>query len=110
MNRFDIYTVQGEEYLTKPRPCVLVQNVPGGAVEVIPVIPFTSAEPTEANAKFRIKVLPSKENGLSKISYLMVDRTVPVEPDSLGYKVGYLDLKYREMLMVLLAELYGVQP
>jgi mRNA-degrading endonuclease toxin of MazEF toxin-antitoxin module len=108
MNRFDIYTVQGEEYLTKPRPCVLVQNVPNGSVEVIPVVPFTSSAPTEANSKFRIKVIPSEENKLTKTSYLMVDRTIPVELSSLGYKIGHLDFKYREPLRALLMEIYDM--
>ena len=53
---------------------------------------FTSYDNRELTT--RVRVEPSKMNGLTKTSYIMVERIVSVRQKDLGEKIGELEEKY----------------
>src|SRR4029079_9457470 len=78
MKRGEIWTVgAGKEYLTKPRPAVILQDDRFDATESITVCVLTT-DPPDAPL-FRLLVTPDERNGLRAPSRLMVDKitTVP---------------------------------
>lgn len=90
MRRGDIWTVSGgNDYASKPRPVVIVQDDSFDGTDSITICAFTS-DATEAPL-FRIPVEASERNGLRLASRLMVDKITTVHKSKLGAPVGRLD-------------------
>ena len=72
MRRGEIWTVLADGYARKPRPVVVVQNdgIEGfDSTVVCLMISFTSDDMTT-----RVKVPPTAQNGLIKISWVMTEK------------------------------------
>ena len=90
MRRGEIWTVAGgQEYASKPRPVVIVQDDVFDATDSITVCAFTT-NPVEAPL-FRLSVEPTARNGLRTPSRLMVDKITTVPKSKVGAFVGRLD-------------------
>ncbi|MFM7144613.1 MAG: type II toxin-antitoxin system PemK/MazF family toxin [Alphaproteobacteria bacterium] len=89
MKRGEVWIAAGgKDDAGKPRPVVIVQDDRFDATRSITVCAFTS-DPAQAPL-FRIEVDPSPENGLERISRLMVDKITTVPKAKLDRRVGRL--------------------
>jgi len=75
-------------YTGKPRPVVVVQDDRFDATASVTVCPFTT-NPVDA-PMVRIPIEPSDDNGLDRLSSLMVDKMTTVPRSSLGDRLGRL--------------------
>ena len=97
MKRGEIWTVSGgARYARKPRPAVILQNDRYGETESVTVCVLTS-HPSEKPG-LRPLVVPSTLNGLSKSSYIEVDKVSTVPRRNLGNFVGRLEDAHLEDL------------
>jgi mRNA interferase MazF len=75
-------------YTGKPHPVVVVQDDRFDATASVTVCPFTT-NPVDA-LLVRIPIEPSNDNGLDRLSSLMVDKVTTVPRSSLGDRLGRL--------------------
>ena len=97
MKRGEIWTVSGgAPYTKKPRPAVILQNDQFGVTESVTICVLTS-QPSEKPG-LRPLVVPSTVNGLSRYSYIEVDKVSTVPRNRLGNFVGRLEDAHLEDL------------
>lgn len=90
MKRGDIVTVASKEaYSSKPRPGVIIQADFFAELDSV-TLALLSTERVEAPL-IRIDVAATAQNGLKRDCQVMVDKTVTVPRDRIGYRVGTLD-------------------
>ena len=89
MKRGDIVTVAAPGDYGKPRPALIVQaDVFNDIHSSITVVPLTS---TIVDAPlFRITIDPSRQNGLNRVSQIMVDKVLTPPREKIGKRVGHL--------------------
>ena len=89
MKRGDLVSTTGGGAYGKPRPALVVQ------VDVFLKHPSVTLLLLTSDLKtaplFRIEVEPTAENGLRKVSQIMVDKTVTVPVEKIGMVFGHLD-------------------
>ena len=93
MRRGEIWTVLADGYARKPRPVVVVQNdeIEGfDSTVVCLMISFTSDDMT-TRMTTRVKVPPTAQNGLIKISWVMTEKILAVHTSALGQRIGILE-------------------
>ena len=90
MTRGDIVTVALPGEFGKPRPAVIIQSDLFVGHTTVTVLPVTSTV-TPGSPLFRLRVVPSAENGLRAPSDVMVDRTMSIRPNRVGGTIGRLD-------------------
>lgn len=91
MKRGDIVLVAAPGDFGKPRPAVVVQSdalTDAGLGSIL--ICLLASHLTEAPL-FRIRLDPSKENGLRKPSDIMTDKLLAVSRDRIDRPIGTLD-------------------
>ncbi len=88
MKRGEIWTLQDKHYASKARPVVVIQSDKHDSFDSVILCLFTSYESGDISTRVRIE--PSSENGLQKVSYVMTDRIVTVDKSMLGKRVGVL--------------------
>jgi len=89
VRRGEIWTAAGASgHAGKPRPVVVIQDDRFDATESVTICAFTT-DPTEAPL-FRLRIEPSKANGLREESSLMVDKITTVHRSRLAKRVGQL--------------------
>src|ERR1035437_549044 len=69
------------------RPHVVVTQVTG---ETVTVAPCTSVS-KKANQKYVVEILPTKENGFSTISFVLLAQSFAADTSLLEKKIGHLD-------------------
>lgn len=104
MRRGDIVTVAGGVYAGKPRPALIVQDDRFDATDSLTVCPFTT---TEVEAPLlRVLVLADEHSGLSRDSYLMVDKVTTVRRSNAHLVIGRLEattlVEFERRLLVFL--------
>jgi mRNA interferase MazF len=89
LKRGDIVTVAAQGDYGKPRPALIVQTDVFNDIHAsITVVPLTG---TIINAPlFRITLDPSRQNGLSRVSQIMVDKVLTLPREKIGKRVGRL--------------------
>jgi mRNA interferase MazF len=87
MKRGEVWTLQDRNYASKARPVVIIQTDDNTFESVILCL-LTTFE--SENIPMRIKITPTEENGLEKISYVMTEKIVTVEKIMLGKRIGKL--------------------
>ena len=89
MKRGDIVTIAAPGDYGKPRPALIIQaDVFNDTHASITVVPLTS---TIVDAPlFRITLDPSRQNGLNRVSQIMVDKVLTLPRERIGKRVGYL--------------------
>ena len=88
MKRGEIWTLQDKHYASKARPVVVIQSDKHDSFDSVILCLFTSYELGDISTRVRIE--PSSENGLQKVSYVMTDKIVTVDKSMLGKRVGVL--------------------
>lgn len=89
MKRGDVITLALPGSYGKPRPALMVQSDLFDAHPSVTVLPITS-ELRDAPL-FRVRVEPSEENGLRKVSEIMVDKPHTVARSKVSRAVGRLE-------------------
>ena len=96
MKRGEIWSLQDENYASKPRPVIIVQGKLSTEFDSIILCLFTSVEPQGKST--RVKILPSDENGLRKASFVMTEKLLTIKKSRLGSRIGRLtDTEMREI-------------
>ena len=88
MKRGEIWTLQDKHYASKARLVVVIQSDKHDSFDSVILCLFTSYESGDISTRVRIE--PSSENGLQKVSYVMTDKIVTVDKSMLGKRVGVL--------------------
>ena len=89
MKRAEIWTVAGgPDYAGEPRPAVILQDDAFEATASITVCPFTT-HLVDAPL-IRLPVDPTRQNGLTIVSHVMVDKITTVAKSKLQKRVGKL--------------------
>ena len=88
MKRGEIWTLQDKHYASKARPVVVIQSDKHDSFDSVILCLFTSYESGDISTRVRIE--PSSENGLQKVSYVMTDKIVTVDKSMFGKRVGVL--------------------
>ena len=89
MKRGDLVTVALPGDLGKPRPALVIQSDLFNEHPSVTILPITS-ELREAPL-FRISLNPSEQNGLRKLSQVMVDKPQSVARHKIGTVFGCLN-------------------
>lgn len=89
MKRGDLITLALPGSYGKPRPALIVQSDLFDAHPSVTVLPITS-ELRDAPL-FRVRVEPSVENGLRKVSEIMVDKAHTVARGKVSRAIGRLE-------------------
>ena len=89
LRRGDVVTVTLRGEQGKPRPALVVQADPFSDLPGVTVLPITSTL-IEAPA-LRVRVEPAGENGLKKVSQVMVDKPQTPARGKVGAVIGRVD-------------------
>lgn len=84
--RGEIWTLRDDRYASKARPVVVIQGDLNQFESVVLCL-LTSFEHPDSE---RVQIIPTPDNGLRKISYVMADKLVTVRQSDLGSRVGTL--------------------
>ena len=88
MKRGEIWTLHDKHYASKARPVVVIQSDKHDSFDSVILCLFTSYESGDISTRVRIE--PSSENGLQKVSYVRTDKIVTGDNSMLGKRVGVL--------------------
>jgi mRNA interferase MazF len=90
MKRGSLVTIAMQGDFGKPRPALVIQSDVFNEVHSTVTVLLVSSEKVDAPL-FRLDVLPSPENGLTKLSQIQVDKIMSVRSEKIGSKIGQLD-------------------
>ncbi len=89
MRRGDIITVVLPGAYGKPRPALVVQSDLFDVHPSISVLPITSE--LRDTPLFRVPITPKADNGLQKLSHIMIDKTTTISREKVGGVIGKID-------------------
>ncbi|TNF55765.1 MAG: type II toxin-antitoxin system PemK/MazF family toxin [Gammaproteobacteria bacterium] len=104
--RGDLVTVAMPGDLGKPRPALVIQSDQFDEHPSVTLLPVTSTLVTAP--LLRITLEPSEENGLRKISQVMVDKAITVKRDKVGPAIGRIGPKVLLEVERSLALFFGI--
>jgi mRNA interferase MazF len=104
MIRGDFVTIALQGDFGKPRPALVIQSDYFSEHATITVLLVTS---TIVEAPLlRITIKPTPENGLQKISQIMIDKAMTISREKIGATFGHIDLatllKIEQSLLIFL--------
>ena len=106
MKRGEIWTLRDDNYASKARPVVIVQNDEYNDFDSIILCLFTSFEAEGRDTRVMIK--PTEKNGLIKKSYVMTDKIVTVKKSMLHEAIGELTKAEMEEISSKLKDILGL--
>ena len=107
VRRGDIVAVAASGDYGKPRPAVVVQS--NAFPETHASVSICQMTSTIADAPdFRVTVEPSTENGLRRLSQIMVDKPTTVRRERIGLQIGRLGVADVRRLNLALAFCLGL--
>lgn len=89
MKRGEIVTAAFSGDYGKPRQALVVQDDAFSELPSVTVLPLTSD--LHDWPQFRVTVAPSVDNGLRKVSQVMVDKTLTIPRQKVQQRIGHLD-------------------
>lgn len=89
MKRGDLISIAIQGDFGKPRPALIIQANQFSEHTSITVLPITST--IVFAPLLRVTVQPNQENGLEKISQVMVDKVITIKRDKAGAVIGQID-------------------
>ena len=89
MRRGELVTIAFTADHGKPGPALVIQSDLFEAHPSVTILPVTSA--LREVPLLRIRVAPTAENGLGKVSQVMVDKLQTVAREKVGETIGRLD-------------------
>lgn len=87
--RGEIWTLRDDRYASKARPIVIVQSDEIIGFDSVVLCLMTSFDSTSIPT--RVKVEPSRLNGLERTSWIMTDKIASVSRSLLGKRIGVLE-------------------
>jgi mRNA interferase MazF len=90
----------------KPRPVLIVQDDAFSTLRSLSVLPLTSD--LRGGVSTRITVTPSPQNGLAKLSHIMIDKIQTVTRAKIGYRIGAIDGPTMRAVSTALANFLGL--
>lgn len=90
MRRGEIWVSTGGNYLSKPRPGIIIQDDSLNDLHSVTIIPLTSQE--SETGRIRIPILIPTPDGDSIQSYAQVDKITTVKAANVGKRIGSLTL------------------
>lgn len=87
--RGEIWTMRDDLYASKARPVVIVRSDKISGFDSVVLCLMTTFE--SSNIPTRVRVEPSKDNGLERTSYVMTDKIASVSRSMLGKRIGVLE-------------------
>lgn len=96
MKRGDLATIALPGDYGKPRPALVIQSDLFNQHPSVTILPITSQ--LRSTPLFRITLKPNQQNGLTKTSQIMVDKTHTVARAKVGDVFGHLN--DQDMLLV----------
>ena len=106
MKRGDVVLIALQGDMGKPRPAVIIQSDLFSSLQSVVILPLTSDVREAPLMRFTIE--PAQENGLEKISQVMIDKITSVSVNKIGRVIGRLTDREMTALNQLLAVLLGV--
>lgn len=106
MKRGDLITIAVQGDFGKPRPALVIQSDNFNQHPSITILPITS-KIVDAPL-VRITIEPSDENGLSKKSQVMVDKTLTIPKEKAGQPFGFIDYTTAQEVDRCLAVFLGI--
>ena len=105
MKQGEIWTVRESGYASKARPVLIIQKDVNDYDSVVLCL-LTSFD--SSNLPNRVKVVPTKINGLRTVSYVMTDKIVAVNKKVVDKRVGELQKKTLDEVLLKVAEFLGI--
>lgn len=105
MKRGDIQTLRDNGYASKARPVVIVQSDSLSFDSIILCL-LTSFE--SDHIATRVLVEPTRQNGLTKPSYVMTDKIVTVNRQMLGERIGEVTEDQMNNISKALSQILGI--
>jgi mRNA interferase MazF len=105
--RGDFVTVVIAGDYGKPRPALVIQDDAFSGLSSLTVLQLTS-DLTDLPL-FRIRIDPTRENGLHTRSQIMIDKAVTVRHDKIGRRIGRIDNATMRRVDRALARFLGLQ-
>lgn len=96
----------GGDYSSKPRPAIVVQADAFEPLDSVVVLPLTGQ--LEDAAIFRIVIELSSQNGITRLSQVMIDKIMPVRKECISATIGEVDRKTLKKLEVALTVFLGI--
>lgn len=87
--RGEIWTMRDDLYASKARPVVIVQSDEISGFDSVVLCLMTTFE--SSHIPTRVRVEPSKDNGLDRASYVITDKNASVSRGMLGKRIGILE-------------------
>ena len=87
--RGDLVTIALQGDFGKPRPALVIQSDFFDEHPSVTVLPITGE--LRELPLFRIELAPSENNGLQKISQIMIDKAQTLSREKIGKILGHLD-------------------
>ena len=107
MKRGELWTLRDKNYATKARPVVIVQADIENHFDSVILCLFTTFQ--AENVSTRVRIEPTVENGLEKISYVMTEKIITVEKTMLGKCIGNLTNNQMHLISEKLAKVLDIQ-
>ncbi len=89
MKRGDIVTIAAPGDYGKPRPALIIQadffNDTHASITLLPLTSTIIDAPL-----FRVTLDPNRQNGLSRVSQIMVDKVITLPREKIGKRVGHV--------------------
>lgn len=105
MKRGDLITVAIPGDYGKPRPALIIQSDRASYLDSVTVLPLTSGQLDAGD--FRISILPTIENGLNHLSYVMVDKVGTIRRAKAGPVIGHITDSEMAAVMRALTMFFG---
>ena len=107
MKSGEIWTASagGVGYAGKRRPVIILQHKCFSDFNSVILCLVTSSN---ANAPYRVHILPSQENGLKRESWVMTEKIITIPKTNLGKKIGTLEPHYLVAIKQNVAKLLGI--
>jgi mRNA interferase MazF len=106
MKRGEVWSLQDDNYASKPRPVIIVQDVLETEFDSVILCMLTTYD--SENISTRIRIDPSKTNGLKKTSYVMTEKLLTINRKRLGIKIGELADQEMHTISGQLAKVLGI--
>ncbi len=104
--RGDFVTIVTQGDFGKPRPALIISADQFSAIGSLTVLPITSA--LIDAPLLRITVHPSAQNGLQKISQIMIDKALTLRKDKVGETFGQIESALLKEVERNLAVFFGI--
>jgi mRNA interferase MazF len=106
VKRGEVWSLQDDDYASKPRPVIIVQDTLDTEFDSVILCMLTTYD--SEGIPTRTRVDPSKTNGLRKTSYVMTEKLLTINKKRLGIKIGELADQEMHTISGKLAKVLGI--